>query len=152
MNKVGLSMVALVGLSFAMSACHPPESTFGLALAYENPDGMKGNVCSLAGNAQGGSSVRLDTKARNKDTFPHLWIETHQDGGSSPYSVEVFVVTSYVDDTMLPAKKEMLKSTAYDEAFGQGGRSDAFTVTFENQSYGIRVTGLPASATTCPKP
>ncbi len=151
-----LSAALVVSLVFvgalAAVGCNPPPSSFGLGYRYLRDDGTKGTSCSLAGNAQGGSAT-LVAKARDekgKDTFPHLWVESHQDGGDTPYTLDVYTTRGYQGDTLLPADKEIVKSVAYAEAFGAGQQKDSFTVVFEGKSVAFDVQGIPAAATSCP--
>ena len=148
-SLVGLLVASVVGASVV--ACTTEVSSFGLATSFVEPDGTKGASCVLAGNAQGGEAVRLDHKATEaKNAFPHLWYETHQDGGSTPYRLEVYTVSAYREGTMVPAQKTVLKSATYDEAFGASSGTDSFSVEFEGKTYTIRVFGIPSNVTTCP--
>lgn len=145
--------IALFGLTLTLVApgCSTPPSTFGLRYRYSTDGKTFGSGCQAAGNSQGGTSGRLDTKGPFDDptTLPHLWFEVHQDGDDAPYTLEVFTVSSYRDSTMLPAEKQTLKSTTYDEAFGEAARTDTFQVSFEQHTYSFEITGLP-KGTACP--
>jgi hypothetical protein len=148
-SLVGSFVASLFGVSLV--ACTSEVSSFGLATSFVEPDGTKGASCVLAGNAQGGEAVRLDHKANEaKNAFPHLWYETHQDGGNTPYRLEVYTVSAYVEGTLVPAQKTVLKSASYDEAFGASSATDTLSVEFEGETYTIRVFGIPSNATTCP--
>ena len=150
-SLVGSFVASLFGASLV--ACTTEVSSFGLATSFVEvePDGRKGGSCVLAGNAKGGSATRLDHKATEaKDAFPHLWYETHQDGGSTPYRLEVYTVGAYLEGTTVPAQKTVLKSASYDEAFGASSGTDSFSVEFEGKTYAFRVFGIPSSASKCP--
>lgn len=139
--------LVVAGLVLGLLGCSSPTSTFGLAVAYDEQGGTKGALCSPAGNAQGGSGVRLDGKAEG--ALPHLWLNTHQDGGSSPYEVVVERVTAYRPGTLVPAQREVLVARAYDEAFGAAQREDTFTASFEGRTFTFTLRGV-ASSEGCP--
>lgn len=148
-SLVGLLFASVFGASFV--ACTTEVSSFGLATSYVEPDGSKGASCILAGNAKGGEAVRLDHKATEaKNAFPHLWYETHQEGGNTPYRLEVYTVGAYREGTLVPEQKTVLKSASYDEAFGASSGTDTISAAFEGKTYTIRVFGIPSNATTCP--
>lgn len=148
-SLVGLLVASVFGASLV--ACTTEVSSFGLATSFIEADGTKGSSCVLAGNAQGGEATRLDHKATEaKNAFPHLWYETHQDGGSTPYRLEVYTVSAYVEGTTVPARKTVLRSATYDEAFGASSGTDTLSVEFEGKTYTFRVFGIPANVTTCP--
>ena len=150
-RSVALLVASVFGASLV--ACTTEVSSFGLATSFVEPDGKKGGSCELAGNAKGGEATRLDSKATEaKDAFPHLWYGTHQDGGSTPYELEVYTVSGYREGTLVPSQKTVLKSATYDEAFGASRGTDSFSVEFEGKTYAIRVFGIPSNATTCPSP
>lgn len=150
MVSLKFTLLSLIAIVSATAGCHPDPSTFGMQVTVERPDGTKSHNCLLSGNAQGGTSERLDRKGTTKaNAFPHFWLTEHQMGENTPYIVEVFTVSSYVGDTAVPAEKVLLTSRSYDEAFGQAGKTDSLHVTFENESYEVQIKGLPSSATSC---
>jgi hypothetical protein len=131
------------GLSLGALGCSSPTSTFGLAVTYDDHVGTKGSFCSPPGNAQGGSGARLDGKAEGK--LPHLWVDTHQDGGNTPYEVVVARVMAYRPGTQVPAEREVLVARVYDEAFGTSQREDTFTATFEGRTFDFTLRGVSSS-------
>ena len=144
--SLGLSLLTVAGCS------SPPPSTFGLGYAYRLSSGTSGASCNLAGDGRGGSASQVTT-ARDRDgkqTFPHLWVGVEQDGGNTPYKFEVYSVRAYKSGTLVPAEKDVLKAVTYDEAFGQAGKKDSFTIPFEGETVTIDVEGIPSTATSIP--
>ena len=43
------------------------------------------------------------TPSTSSLSFPHLWVESHQDGGDTPYTLDVYTTRGYQGDTLLPA-------------------------------------------------
>jgi hypothetical protein len=74
-----------------------------------------------------------------------LWVDTHQDGGNTPYEVVVARVTAYRPGTQVPAEREVLVARVYDEAFGTSQREDTFTATFEGRTFDFTLRGVSSS-------
>ncbi len=134
------------GLLIGLCACSSNEdSTFGLSIRHET-EGRVGAMCTSAGNAKGGSALKLDPS----EGLPDLWVEDEQNFAEDrAYKVRLYIARAYVPGTTVPSEKEVLVERRYDEAFGRTGGTDSMEATFEGQTYRLSVTGLAASAQ-CP--
>lgn len=141
LSRSSLFVLAFASISPFASGCTAPVSTFGIAVSYVDDTGKKGRFCDAPGDAQGGTGVRLDDKS--KEAFPHLWISTHQGGGSEPYELVVEQVTAYRGETLVPSASTVVLSRTYDERFGASKGEDGFVVELEGRRFDVRVQGLP---------
>ena len=144
------SVVFCLTFTACASAASSP-STFGLYTKYTTPKSERGSNCTLSGNSKGGGASRIDIKKDVGTPPPHLWLSQTQAGGDSPYVVEVAIVKSYEPGTLVPKEREVLKSVAYDSAFGAAAGSDQFNVSFEGGEYAIEVVGIPKDTGVCPQ-
>ena len=147
--KRALLLLAAVGVLSSVAACSSPaQSTFGLQVTVK--DGTKkGSICDLPGSPQGGSSLKVDSKAAP----PNFWVETlHDFDADSAYTVRAYTADAYQDGTTnVPVKKNVLVEKRYDETFGRIHGTDTFKVTFEGTAYDVVVNGFPKGET-CPVP
>lgn len=142
-------LLAAAGLAASIAACSSPaRSTFGLSVSVKDT-AKKGSICDLPRSAQGGSSLKVDTKALP----PNLWVETeHNFDVDAAYKVRAFTADAYQDGTTnVPVKKNVLVEKRYDEAFGRTHGTDTFKVDFEGTSYDVTVSGF-AEGESCPAP
>lgn len=144
-----LTLLAAAALTATLGACSsaPARSTFGLAVTVKDAS-KKGTLCDPPRSAQGGSSLKVDTKAAP----PNLWVETeHNFDVDAAYKVRAFTADAYQDGTTnVPVKKNLLVEKRYDESFGRTHGTDTFKVDFEGTSYDVTVSGFPEGET-CPQ-
>lgn len=146
--KRALLLLAAVGVLSSVACSSPAQSTFGLQVTVKDST-KKGSICDLPGAPQGGSSLKVDSKAAP----PNFWVETQHDfDADAAYTVRAFTADAYQDGTTnVPVKKNIIVEKRYDEAFGRTHGSDTFKVTFEGTAYDVIVTGFPKGEA-CPAP
>lgn len=147
--KRAILLLAAVGIFSSVAACSSPaRSTFGLSVTVKD-GAKKGTICDVPRSAQGGSSLKVDSKAAP----PNFWVETqHNFDVDSAYTVRAYTADAYQDGTTnVPVKKNVLVEKRYDEAFGRTHGTDTLKVTFEGTPYDVVVTGFPEGET-CPVP
>ncbi|CAN5740650.1 hypothetical protein BH09MYX1_BH09MYX1_28500 [soil metagenome] len=146
MKRAFFALVATVALASSAVACSSPaRSTFGLEVTVKDAV-KKGSICDLPRSAQGGSSLKVDSKTAP----PNFWVETQHDfDEDAAYTVRAYTADAYQDGTNVPLKKNVLVEKRYDEAFGRTHGTDTLKVTFEGTDYAVVVSGFP-DGETCP--
>ena len=148
-------MQRLFALSFsvvALTGCSSEVTSFGMQARFTRPDKTTGSLCELAGDAQGGSSTRVDTKAplsAEDQNFPHLWVSIHQAGGDAPYEADVQIVSSYKAGALVPEQFEVAHHTSFTKDLANASKSEAFNIVFGGETYKFEMVGVPEDST-CP--